>query len=252
MRVRYIALSWILISGAIQLATAGTFSLSPALTSDASTGVSTSKTYTHAISGGTAATLNGVNFAALTASATPANFNWNANTRTKDVIACCNNGDWNPATGGVTGTELIRLLGSFTYSGNGDTSPSSQTFTLSGLTAGTKYDTRLYIRTWDTEASGRPINFTFTNGTEVDTTGGMEDRPNLVGLPSVHSAYYLNYGFTAQGSDLVVNAAVDAAGGAASGSFHLYALTNEVVPEPGSITLIAMGLLGLLSRRRRG
>jgi hypothetical protein len=235
----------------VQVGTAGEFSISPALTDDASTGISTSKTYTHAISGGTAATINGVSLSVLNDTTTPANFTWDPGDRTKNIIACCNNGDWQPAAGGVTGADLITLLGSFTYSGNGANSPSAQTFTLSGLTPGTQYDTRLYIRTWDTEASGRPINLTFTNGAEVNTTAVMEDRPNIVGLPAVHSAYYLSYAFTAQGSDLAINAAVDAAGGANSGSFHLYALTNEVVPEPGSLVLAAMGLMGLWAVRRR-
>ena len=89
------------------------------------------------ISGGTAASINGVNFDVLDSGNTPANFDWNTNGFNKSQIVCCNNGDWNPAAGGVTGPELINLLGSFTYSGNGDGNPASQTFTLSGLTPGT-------------------------------------------------------------------------------------------------------------------
>ncbi len=232
------------------VAGAGVLTVSPALTDDASTGVSTSKTYTHAISGGTAGLLNGVTFDALNSGATPANFNWNTNGFNKNEIACCNNGDWNPAAGGVTGPELINLLGSFTYSGNGDGNPASQTFTLSGLTPGTTYDTRLYVRVWDTEGSGRPIDLTFTNGSEVDSTGvAPEDRPSLVGLPSDQSAFYLSYEYTAQASEVSIDALVVEP--APSGSFHMYALTNEVVPEPGSITLAVFAFLGMLSLRRR-
>ena len=229
---------------------AGTITVSGALTDDASTGVSTSKTYTHAISGGTAATVNGVNFDVLDAGNTPANFDWNTNGFDKNQIACCNNGDWNPAAGGVTGPELINLLGSFTFSSNGDGNPASQTFTLSGLTPGTIYDNRMYIRVWDTEGSGRPIDVTYTNGAEVDSTGpAPEDRPSLVGLPSDQSAYYVNYQFTAQTSELVIDTLVVEP--APSGSYHLYAMTNEVVPEPSSLTLVAFSLVGLLSISRR-
>lgn len=239
-----------MIVAVVHVASAGSISVSPALTDDASTGISPAKTYTHTISGGSVGAVNGVNFAVLNDSTTPANFNWNTNGMNKNVIACCNNGDWNPAAGGVTGPGLINLLGSFTYSGNGDGSPSSQTFTLSGLTPGTSYDTRMYIRVWDTEGSGRPIDVTFTNGAEVDATGpSPEDRPSLVGLPSDQSAYYVSYEYTAQASELSINAAV--AGPAPSGSFHLYALSNEVVPEPGSMTLAALACLGMLAMRRR-
>ena len=64
---------------------------------------------------------------------------------------------------------------------------------------GPTYDARLYIRMWDTEGSGRPIDLTFTNGNEVDSTGpSPEDRPSAVGLPDNHSAYYVNYRYTAK------------------------------------------------------
>ncbi len=231
-------------------ANAGVISVSPALTDDASTGISTSKTYTHTISGGTASSINGVDFDALNSGDTPADFDWNPNGFNKNQIACCNNGDWVPATGGVTGPDLITLLGSFTYSGNGDGNPASQTFTLSGLTPGTTYDARMYVRVWDTEGSGRPIDMTFTNGAEVDATGpSPEDRPSLVGPANDHGAYYVNYQYTAQTSDLVIDSLVVEP--APSGSFHLYALTNEVVPEPSSICLAALALAGMLPLRLR-
>lgn len=233
------------------MAHAGETSVSGPLTDDASTGVSSSKIYTHTVSGGSAATLNGVQFSVLNPSSTPANFSWSTEGKSKDAIGCCNNGDWNPATGGVTGPELINLLGSFTYSGSGDASPSSQVFTLSGLTPGMTYDARLYVRTWDTEASGRPIFLHFNNGADTVISGPFgEDRPNELGLPSVHSAYYINHRYTANATEMSIRAEVDMLGGAGSGSFHMYALTNEVVPEPSSVTLIGLSGLALLRRRR--
>ena len=190
--------------------------------------------------------------AVLDATNTPANFVWNTDGKNKNVIACCNNGDWVPATGGVTGTDLITTLGSFTYSGNGDANPSHQTFTLSGLTPGTTYDARLYVRVWDTEGSGRPIDMTFTNGAEVDTIASlMEDRPaSVLGAgSSAQNAYYINYQYTAQGSELSIDNVV--VGPAPSGSFHMYALTNAVVPEPSSLVLASLAMVGVLVFCRR-
>jgi hypothetical protein len=229
---------------------AGDMSVSPPLTDDASTGISTSKTYTHTISGGLAASINGVDFDLLDSGNTPANFDWNANGYNKNQVTD-NNGDWVPATGGVTGPGLIDLLDSFTYSGNGPNFPASQTFTLSGLTPGTLYDARAYVRIWDTEGSGRPIIFTFTNGAEVDTSDPIpEDRPSLLGMPSDHSAFYVNYRYTAQTDQVTIDCAV-VEGIENSGSFHLYALSNEVVPEPSSICLAGLGVVGMLLLRRR-
>ncbi|MCB1093959.1 MAG: PEP-CTERM sorting domain-containing protein [Verrucomicrobiales bacterium] len=232
---------------------AGTISLSAPFSDDASSGISSANTYTHAISGGSAVSVNGVAFDALTTDATPANFNWDTGDKSKNQVTG-NFGDWNEANGRVpTGPEILGLLQDFTYSGNGADQPSAQNFTVSGLTSGASYDLRLYIRPWDTEGSGRPIAFTFTNGAEVDTVSGPEDRPNLVlGTDNWGEAYYLNYSYTAQSDSLVINAAVGEAI-ANSGSFHMYGLTNQVaaVPEPSSAMLIGLGFIGLVVRRRR-
>ncbi len=232
------------------VAQAGSISTSGPLTDDASTGISSSKTYTHAISGGKAVTVNGVSFATLRPDTTPANFSWNTNGASKNEVVN-NNGDWNPAAGGVTGAGLIDLLGSFTYSGSGDAYPSSQTFTLTGLTPGNKYNTRMYIRTWDTEGSGRPINLYFTNGGDANGIGNLqEDRPSQF-VANDQGAYYVNYEYTALSTELKIDATVSEAGGAGSGSYHLYGLTNELVPEPSAISLAGLAVLGLFSQRRR-
>jgi hypothetical protein len=93
---------------------------------------------------------------------------------------------------------------------------------------------------------------TFTNGAQVDTYPGlMEDRPGAVlgGGASEHSAYYVNYRFTAEADELsIANLVV---GPPPSGSYHMYALTNEVVPEPSALALTSMGLVALLLNRRR-
>jgi len=231
------------------VARGGAVSLSGPLTDDASSLIDAANTYTHKVSGGAGSTVNGVVFDALTSGATPANFSWVS--ATKAEIGS-NLGEWVPASGGVTGSGLVNLLSSFTYSPLGAQAGSAQTFTLAGLTIGTVYDARLYIRVWDLEASGRPIDFTMTNGAEVDTFSGPEDRPGTVlGTGNQQQAYFINYRYTAQTDSLVLTTAVPAGAEVDSGSFHMYGLTNQVVPEPTTALCLALAGLAGVARRRR-
>ena len=78
------------------VAHAGIISLSAPFTDDLSTGISSSNIYTHAVSGGSAQTVNGVNFELLNPTTTPANFNWDTGGLNKNQVLN-NNGDWLPA-----------------------------------------------------------------------------------------------------------------------------------------------------------
>lgn len=247
--MKNVLLSSCLLAACLVPANAGTLSLVGPLSDDASSLISSSNTYTHAISGGSAATVNGVSFSTFTSTVTPANFAWVS--PTKAEIAS-NLGDWVPATGGVTGTGLISLLSGFTYAPSGAAGGSSQTFTASGLTIGATYEARLYIRVWDTEASGRPIEFTMAHGAEVDAFAGPEDRPGAVlGTGNDHQAFFVNYRYTAQAGDLIITTAVPAGAAVDSGSYHLYAFSNQVVPEPSAALCVALaGLVGIARRRR--
>jgi len=217
------------------------------VTTEALVGISTGKTYTHKISGGGATTINGVVFDVLTNVLTPPNFTWTpvnvTNNATKDFIPD-NNGEWVPATGGVTGAGLLGLFDSFTYSGNGAAvGTSKQTFTLSGLTQGNAYQLRLYIRMWGSGGSGRPIDLVFKNGAETVRPYQTlyEDRPGVMTeTGNIHDAYYVSFDYVAVGTTLVIDAQVPMSNifVGDSGSFHLYGLTNESTTPPGADLVI--------------
>lgn len=229
------------------------------VTDDASTGISTAKTYSHKISGGGDVTINGVVFDVLTNVLTPPNFAWTpvnaTNNGSRDFIND-NNGEWVPATGGVTGSGLLSLFDSFTYAGNGAAvGTSKQTYTLSGLTPGESYQLRIYIRMWDENPLGskRPVDFVFKNGAETPVRPFQtlyEDRADIMlGSSNIHEAYYLSFDYVAQGTSLVIDAEIPASNVfiADSGSFHLYGLTNELTSQPAP----AMAITGV-SRNQLG
>ena len=207
-----------------------------AVTDDVSTGVSTAVTYTHAISGGGPATVNGVLFEELGGALTPANFNWLVSTGAKGEIDPINNGDWVPASGGVTGPGLLDLFGGFTYGATGNPGV-VQTYVLSGLTVGQSYKLKLFVRKWDTDGSGRPIDLIFTNGETVEQPFGalLADRPGIVlNNGNDDSAYYISYTYVAEATDLIIEAGIHTSAINASGSFHMYGLTNEIVGTPST------------------
>jgi hypothetical protein len=217
--------------------------LSPAfaivpVTDEASTGISASTTYTHKISGGGPATINGVSLDELNPISFPANFNWSVSSGALAEVNPINNATWVPATGGMTGAGLLDLFGGFTYNTNGNPE-GFQTYTLSGLEIGKAYKLKIFVRPWDNvSASFRPIDFRFTNGATVDEPFGAlpTDRPGIVlNNANNNSAYYVSYDYVAEATDLVIRARVHESALPASGSFHLYGLTNEIVPGVGLV-----------------
>jgi hypothetical protein len=220
------------------------------LTDDTSSGIGTGKVYTHAISGGYAATINGVAFQVLGATALPDNFVWAPVTAAggaaaKSEIAAQRFESWVPDSGSVTGSGLRDLLGGLAYSSNGADPGARQTFTLTGLTPGKTYDFRLYNRMWTSTLAGRPIDLLFTNGNKTSHAFLPMDRPQYV-LPggSAQDGYYLNYHYTAETDNLMIDAAVPASAVAASGSMHIYGLTNEeaggVIPPAGAFVITSI------------
>ena len=201
------------------------------VTDEASTGLSPDETYTHKINGGGAVNVNGVDLDALTPDETPANFTWEASGG-KNIIPPINNGTWSPAGGNVTGDGNLSLFGSFTYSGGGALPGSTQQFVLSGLQPGQTNELRLFIRKWD-NGTVRPAVLKFTNGAQATDVYILEDRPGTtLGNGNDNTAYFLNYRYVAGSTDLIIDVTVPNVP-SANGSFHMYALTNRVVPLPG-------------------
>ncbi len=212
------------------------------LTDDASTGISASTTYTHKISGGGPATINGVLLEELNPVSSPANFTWTVSAGAPAEINPITNASWLPANGGVTGPGLLDLFGGFTYNTNGNPE-GFQTYTLSGLEIGKAYKLKIFVRPWaNNVASFRPIDLRFTNGATVEEPfGGLAtDRPGIVlNNGNNNSAFYVSYDYVAEATDLVIRARVHESALPASGSFHLYGLTNEVVPDnPPVVTAV--------------
>ena len=214
------------------------------ITDDASSEISSTRAYTHTISGGGEATVGGVVFDVLDDTNNVPNFDWTPDGDVRTFLVS-NGGEWDTTGGGVTGTGIIELLTGFTFSGSAITPGQGQTYTLSGLTPGVSYDLRLYIRQWRNEDSGRPIDLTFTNGTEVVAPycSLLLDRPAYVlndDSLNHDQAYFLSYSYVAQGTELVIDARIPL-GFDSDDSLHFYGLTNETVNAIPTVEIVITG-----------
>ncbi len=163
---------------------------------DAGTGISSSKTYTHALdfAEGSSVTINGVPFtgAGLTGG------NW--------AITGANPSAGSPATG-ATG-DISRLLTNFYYGGN------PGTLTLTGLAPGQTYEARLYERAW---GGNRTQRFTVDAGGGTGFTLFDEDASSI---PS-----FIPFRYTANS----IGQAVITTNQIGDGSYHWFGVSNEVV-----------------------
>ena len=124
------------------------------------------------------------------------------------------------------------MLGSFTFNNDGEPG-SNQTFTLTGLTPDQEYETRIYCRKWS-DGTERTQEVTFTAGDqESDSINFAEDRPeeDPILVSSRDSAYYISYIYNADASGSL-SIRFDVSGAAGTGSFHMYALSNQELGDP--------------------
>jgi hypothetical protein len=132
-----------------------------------------------------------------------------------------------------TGTAAITR--GFRY--NGPTTASNDaSLVLTGLTANTQYELVLYQASTFT---GNPSNLAFVN-TGTGSSGG-DTLNNISRGGSKVSVLYTT------GINTTVTLTTDPQ---ESGSWHWYAFSNQVVPEPSSLALLSLGGL-LIARRRR-
>jgi PEP-CTERM motif len=216
----------------VSSAGAGEVTILGPLQTDADTQISSSKNYTHLLDFGSAATtavINGVTF--IKAGTTGPGFTYASTSGTRDVHP------GNANTGVDPGTGINTLLTDMIYNG-GNTPGGTATLTLTGLTPGAQYDTRVYYRQWG--AGDRSATFNFDGDS-------LAPAQITVDEDAVNDAFMLSYRFTADANQV----AISLAQANNNQSWHFYGVTNEVVPEPASVGLLGMGALGLLARRRR-
>ena len=208
------------------------------ITGDADSGIHTNTVYTHALDfgrGNPGALINGVQFAAYNAAANGSlNFS-------RTVAAGTLNDNPGNAAHNVTG-NLANLMTDMLFNGNNEPD-STTTWTLSGLTPGLTYDTRVYVRKWGA-SSLRLVNLVFDPdgaGPRADTTGTIsEDDATSVGMAAANDAYYISYTFTALTSELVITATQENN----NYSWHLYGLSNQESTPPADLAIGAISYTG--------
>ena len=194
-------------------------------TSDATTGISTNKVYTHLMDFGLhspVATINGVTFTKVsTQSGTIGNYGW--------VNFPPSSHDGNGNFSGVpTDSGIYNLLYDmdfgWTYYPN---TLDSETMQLTGLTPGKRYEVHLFNRAWGW-GGDRSQRVTFDPDGDGPIAESITFNPDQL-LPN-----YVAYRYTAVSSTL--NITVHSLG--PNMSLHLYGLSNEEVSEDSAVVSV--------------
>ena len=205
---------------------AGTFSLAGLIpyptnalyfatyTNDATTGISTSKTYTHLLDFGTRASpatvINGVAFNKSAATLGSLNgYGWT------NFPASPHGGSVPPTVPADSG--IYNLLYDMDY---GQQYPGSATMSLTGLIPGKRYEVRLYNRSWGA-GNDRTQTLTF----DPDGAGPVNDTVTF--NPDALAPNFLAYRYTAVTSVLSITTTSKLSGQ----TYHLYGLSNEQVED---------------------
>jgi len=199
------------------------------LTSDAGTGLSTSKTYSHLIDFGnsSAATINGVVFTKGAATGTGTGYSGFPNGNGYSGWT-----SWTNTLPPETCAGLQTLLYDMNYAGN-------WTGLLTGLTPGAVYEIRLYFRAWDAPPSTQErrslYQFYSVSSSLPDTSVIYASQPNSA------NAIVYRYMAPTNGTLKVAVTAVAINGNVASGCFGLsnerLAAASGTPPTSGSIAL---------------
>lgn len=182
------------------------------LSTDASTGISTDKTYTHLydLGGANPATINGVAFIKVT-----------GNTDTFSASPSLYSHSGASFAGSARGpvpadSALYTLLFDMCYVGGADPAPRNTTLTLSGLTPGRPYELRIYNRSWGWNSNRQQfIDF-------CSTLDGCY-RDSFYFNPDALAPNALVYRYVPQGTTLSIRVSNTTN----NNGWHLYALTNE-------------------------
>ena len=196
-------------------------------TNDDDSGIDSALTYTHALNFGTASdvTVKDVLFTGTETGTggnpSGANFSWTGLPNTYG-------NDANSVTGSSAG-----LANDFNYSNDNTT----EVLTITGLTAGQQYVATFYGVGFDNQPGNRFSHWTVDGET---VTFNENENGNNEGIR-------LMYRYTAPGNGAMTFSISELAGA----TYHQYAFSNHAIPEPSTLALAAMGLMGLARRRRR-
>ena len=204
------------------------------MSNDTDCDISASKQYTHKLdlgAGTPGALINGVQFNAYNV-ASNGTLNFSYAFSSGDPLAL-QTGNNPPNISG----DLFDLMKDM-YINNNNAAGGTTTWTLSGLTAGMRHNVRIYVRRWGVSDS-RNATMVFDPdgaGPISDSAGQIsEDNATSVGLASDATAYYINYTYRAvAGENLVITVTQHNQ----NNSWHLYGITNEVIPPEGTIVTI--------------
>ena len=208
---------------------AGVFT-SARITGDADSGISTVRTYTHAVdfaSGDSGTSINGVTFQ-IGGQVAP-------NYSTTGFSAYFP--FFNTASAPSGPNTLDDLLSDFYYNGTGaGPGVGNESLTLTGLTPGTAYTTTFYNAGFDAPRVTRIADITTTDGgsTTFDQNAFGQGAPSVLRYTFVATAPSITYTFDARNN---------------FDTFHQYGFTNEVVPEPSAMGVAAFVAVALLRRR---
>jgi uncharacterized membrane protein len=194
---------------------------------DADSDISTNKTYTHLLdfpANGNPATVNSVPFTAAGMDGTAGGYSWSTvNPPT---------GAWNSDPNDATRTGIDRLLWDFIF-GSMDF-----TLTLSNLTPGKAYETRLYFRNF--ASNTRNVTFTFTAG--AHEIGSLYYNPDN-GATGTRS--WIGCRYTADSAGTV---AIRVLSHDSVNKCHLYGLSNEELTGATSPVLTVAPATGTSAR----